>query len=157
MSITNEVPMRRSRYSNGCVENEMTFPIMGQLPSNPVGNVFVPQTKAQFDDFIVRSTNPVVAYFFCSDNSEQMAIYNRLAQSVYGSTNQVVMVDSTHLPDVVCTYSWPDRPLPLVTRLYKTHLIRIMEGPFTLERLCLFVNSPSQWRNKGFYPQTNNG
>jgi hypothetical protein len=154
MSISPEIPMSRSRYSNGCVENESTFPIMGVLPNNPSGNTFVAHTKAQFEDFVVRSTNPVIAYFFCSDNAEQTAIVGQLAQTVQGSSNHVVIVDCKEVPEVANTYGWPNRPLPIIARLYRTHVLRFMEYPFTFERLCLFTNSTKQWRNKGFYPQT---
>lgn len=154
MSIPQEIPMRKSRYTNGCAENLWTFPIMGALPQNPVGNLFAPQTEEEFAQYVVRAVDPVVAYFYCSDNPAEKEILQNLVQVTSGTTNTVVAVDSKQLPEVVCKYGWPNQPTPIVARLYRTHVMRFMDGPLTKDRLCLFANSTKQWRNKGFYPHS---
>ena len=152
MSIPIETSLRQSAYTNGYIENEMTFPIMQELPSVPTFGLFECQTERSFAEFTVRSTKPVVAIFYSSDDDGQLALLREL--SLYLPSNSpIVAVDSQKTPAVVCTFGWPDRPTPFIARLFKTHVIRFMDGPLNTERILLFADSTRQWRNQGFYPQ----
>jgi len=157
MSINADVPMRDQRYQNGCPENGSTFPYMGQLPSNPPVNVFFPRTQKEFTEYVNRAIDPVVTLFFDSNNTEELRLLKDMTDCILGSKNRLVAVDRNVVPSVVETYAWPDKCTPIIARLFRTHILRYMDPPFTKNRLCLFFNTLKQWRGKGFFPASNTG
>ena len=149
-----EVSMNTTRYTDTLYQNQQFFPLMGERPQNPVGNIISGFTALQeLEAFLDREPQPILLYFYNSSRPEDVRILKKIIEPlVEGTVTRVAIVDETKLPEAFCKYGHGRcRDKPFIARLFKRHVLRFLTKPITYKNVCQFITSTVQWRFKSFY------